>query len=80
MRFALDVVEQPELVEQLGGARLQHLAAELAVERLVLLEHQHVDATLGEEPAQHQPGRAAADDARVYLHGHDALRILPQCD
>ena len=33
------VLEQPELVEQGGGARLQHLAAELAFEVLVALEH-----------------------------------------
>ena len=74
MGFRQDVLEQAELVQQVRGARLEHLATELAVERLVPFEDKDVGAALGEQQAQHEPGRAAADDAGVHaMGGHDAL-------
>ena len=62
--LAQDVVQQTELVEEVGGARLEHLA-ELALERLVPLQHEDADATLGQEQSEHEAGRAAAHDAHV---------------
>src|SRR5262249_56983123 len=68
VRLLEDVLEQAELVEQVGGARLQHFTSELALERVVPLEHDHAGAPLGEQQAEHHPGRAAADDRRIHVH------------
>jgi hypothetical protein len=74
MRLRLHVFEQSQLVEQLRGAGLQHLATKLALEVLVTFEHQDVDAPLGQEQAEHQPGRPAADDAGMHTEGgHHSL-------
>ena len=51
------VLQQSQLVEQMGGARLQDLAAKLALEVFMPLEHQDVGAALGEEQTEHEPGR-----------------------
>ena len=52
VRLGEDVLEQPELVEEARRARLQDLAAELAVEGLVPLEHDHLGPALGQEQAR----------------------------
>ena len=64
-----DIFQEPQHIQQARGARLQHLAAKLAVEVLVTLEDDHLDAALGEQQAEQQAGRAAAHHADVHLHG-----------
>src|SRR2546422_4801119 len=57
-----DVGKQSDLIKQAGGARLQDLAAELAVEGLMPLEDDHLRPALcQEQPQQHAGGTAAHD-------------------
>ena len=80
VRLRPDVLEQSQLIEQVGGAGLEHLAAELAVEVLVTLQHQDVGAPLGEEEAEHEAGRSAPHDAGIHgcrRHGVLAIRSSP---
>ena len=66
----------------MGGARLQDLATKLAVEGFMTFEHQDVGATLGQQQAKHQSGRATADNTgvdsnRVHNANVTPLRITP---
>jgi hypothetical protein len=54
---------ETELVHQLHGGRVQRVAAEVAVEVLVLLQQHHGDSPPGQQQRQHHPGRPAAHDA-----------------
>jgi hypothetical protein len=54
---------QPELVEQPQGRGVQGVAAEVAQEVGVLLEHQHLDPGPGQQQPEHRSGRPAAGDA-----------------
>jgi ABC transporter substrate binding protein len=65
VRLLEDVLEQAQLVEEMRGAGLQHLAAKLPVEVLVPFQHQHLGAPLGEQEPQPHPGGPAAHDADV---------------
>ena len=56
-------VEQPELVHHLERRRMDRVAAEVAQEVGVLLEHEDLDACVGEEQPEHHPGRPSAGDA-----------------
>jgi hypothetical protein len=47
MRVGQHVLEQPELIQEPSGARLQHFAAVLAVEIFVSLQDQDVCPTFG---------------------------------
>jgi hypothetical protein len=58
----VEALEQAEIVEEGEGRRMHRVAAEVAEEVGVLLEHRHRDARPGEEEAEHQPRGAAADD------------------
>ncbi len=46
---------------------MDRVAAEVAQEVGVLLEHDHASAGAGEQQAEHHAGRAAADDAAIGL-------------
>src|SRR5216683_5405295 len=59
------VLQKPQLVEQMRGARLQHLPTKLPLEVFVTFQHQDVGAPFGQKQAQHQPARPAAHDARA---------------
>ena len=63
MRPAQELVEQAELVDQLERRGMDGVAAEIAEEVGVLLEHDHVDAGARQQEAQHHAGGSAADDA-----------------
>src|SRR5437773_2319184 len=52
-----------DLVHDLEGGGMDRVAAEVAQEVGVLLQHDHVDAGARQEQAEHHPGRAAAGDA-----------------
>jgi hypothetical protein len=52
---------QPELVEQSERRGVHGVAAEVAQEVGVLLQHHDVDAASGQQQAEHDPRRTAAD-------------------
>ena len=49
MRLPQDIFEQPEFVEQMRRAWLQHFAAKLTIKRLVGFEDDDFNAALGEQ-------------------------------
>ena len=60
--------EHPQLVEDLHRRGVDRVAAEIAEEVGVLLEHPHVAAGAREQQPGHHPGRPAADDQQVRAH------------
>ena len=76
-------VEQPELVHHLQRRRVDRVAAEVAQEVGVLLEHDDLDAGAREQQAEHHAGRPAAGDAAggrdllVADRAHDRLPRRP---
>ena len=58
---------QPELVEQVDRRRVNGVAAEVAEEVGVLLEHDHLDAGARQQEREHEPGRTTAHDAALCL-------------
>ena len=50
-------LQQPQLVHHFQGRGMHRVAAEIAQEILVLLQHGDVDAGAGQKKAQHHPGR-----------------------
>jgi len=66
VRLIEHVLQQAELIEEQRRARLQHLAAEFALEILAAFQHQHFGTTLREEQAKHQSARPAADDTHIH--------------
>ena len=63
VRQLQELVEQAELVHDLERRGMDGVAAKVAQEVGVLLEHDDVDAGAREQEAEHHAGRAAADDA-----------------
>ncbi len=66
-----EFVEQAQLAHQLEGGRVDRVAAEIAQEIAVLLQHDDIDAGARQQEAEHHPGRPAAGDAAL---GGDRLR------
>ena len=58
-----ELVEQAELVHQLQRGGMNGIAAEIAEEVGMLLQHDDVDAGARQQKAEHEPARPAADDA-----------------
>ena len=81
MRQLEELIEQAELVHQLERRGVDGVAAEIAQEIGVLLQHHDVDAGAGQQKAQHHAGRAAAGDAaaRVDGLGHGASPLTRSC-
>ena len=65
VRALQEGVEQAELVHDAQRRRMDRVAAEVAQEVAVLLEHHGANAGAGEQVAEHHAGRAAADDAAL---------------
>ena len=63
MRQREESIEQAQLVDDLERRRMDGVAAKIAEEIGVLLEHEHIDAGTREQEAQHHSRRTAADDA-----------------
>jgi hypothetical protein len=65
-----ELVGQAQLVEQLQRGGVHGVAAEVAEEVGVLLQHRHLDPGAGQQQSQHHPGRAAPHDQarRVLTH------------
>src|SRR5262252_2454585 len=57
-----ELVEQTELAHHVEGRGMDGVAAEVAQEVAVLLEHDDVDARAREQEAEHEPAGPAADD------------------
>jgi len=68
-------VQRAELVDQLERRGVHGVAAEVAKEVGVLLEHHHVDARPREQPAQHHPRGATSDDAAARLHAASGCEV-----
>lgn len=60
-------IEQAEFVENLKGGGVDGIAAEIAEEVFMLFKNGDLDACAREQIAEHDSGRAAADDAAVGL-------------
>ena len=67
-----EFVEQAELVHHLERRGMDRVAAKVAQEVGVLLQHHDVDAGARQQEAEHHAGRPAADDAaaRVERRSH----------
>ena len=75
MRQLQEFVEQAEFGHQLQGGRVDRVAAEIAKEVGVLLQHRDLDAGTRQQKAEHHAGRTAAGDAA--LGGDRRVRHLP---
>ena len=62
VRDACEALAEAELVEQGQGGRVHGVAAEVAQEVGVLLQHRDLDPGPGHEQPEDHPGRAAPDD------------------
>ena len=69
MRQPQKAFDQPEFVHYLQRRGMHGVAAKIAKEVRMLLQHHDIDAGAAEQIAQHHAGRPAADDAAAYLHG-----------
>ncbi len=63
MRQLEEFVEQAEFVHQFKRRGMNGVAAEIAKEIGVLLQHHHLDAGARQQEAEHHAGRSAAGDA-----------------
>src|SRR5262249_57581909 len=67
------VLEQCQVVEEVGGAGVEQLTAKLSLEVPVPLEQQDVDTPLREEQTEHESPRPSAHGARARAgHRYDA--------
>ena len=68
------VVKQPKLVHHLERRGMDRVAAKIAQEVGMLLEHRDVDAGAREQKAEHHAGRPAVDDAAAHVgRGHTPM-------
>ncbi len=72
VRQAVEPLEQAELVEQAQGDRVHGVAAEVAQEVGVLLQHGDLDAGARQQQAEKQSRRAAPDDRACRRVAHAA--------
>src|SRR5260370_40246293 len=63
MRALQELVEQPQLVHDLQGRRVDRIAAEIPQEIGMLFENQNRDPGSGKKEAEHHTRRSAARDA-----------------
>src|SRR5260370_41213558 len=63
MRALQELVEQPQLVHDLQGRRMDRIAAEIPQEIGMLFENQNRDPGSGKKEAEHHTRRSAARDA-----------------
>jgi hypothetical protein len=62
-----EFLQQTELVHEIERGRVNRVAAEIAVEICVLLEHRHVHAGAGQQVTGHHSRRPAAHDEATRL-------------
>src|SRR5262249_22999330 len=75
VRACEEHVEEPELVHDPQRGRVDRVAAEVAEEVPVLLEHDGTDTRPREQIPEHHPGRAPADDARLGVRAASIARV-----
>src|SRR5947209_885359 len=68
-----EFIEQAELGHDLERRRMNGVAAKIAQEILVLLQHADIHAAAREQEAEHHPGGPAADDAATGI-AHAPMR------
>ncbi len=78
VRQAQEIRKQPQFVHELERRGMDRVAAEIAQEVRVLLEHDHIDARAREQEAEHHSGGAAADDAAARGQGASGHPDPPQ--
>src|SRR4030095_14650824 len=62
MRLLQELIQQTKLVHQLQSGRMNGIAAKIAKEIGVLLQHRHGYAGSGEQIANHHSGRPTTND------------------
>ena len=65
MRQLQELVDQAELEHQFERRRMNRVAAEIAEEIGVLLQHHDMNAGARQQKSEHHPGGAAAGDAAL---------------
>ena len=73
MRQLQEIIEQAEFVHHLERRGMDRVAAKIAQEIGMFLQHDHIDAGARQQKPEHHPGRSAADDAAA---AGDCLRGL----
>lgn len=77
VRASEELVEEAEFTQQFLGRRVDGVAAEVAEEVGVLLDHRDVDALAHEEQSEHEAGGAAAHDDAIGVdagvHAHSVV-------
>src|SRR5690348_7217704 len=72
MRTLQEFVEKPEFAEQLESRRMDRIAAKIAEEIGVLLQHLHLAPCAGEEKSGHDARGTAAGNHDIESWRHDA--------
>ena len=68
MRQLQKLFEQPEFIQQFESGRVHRIAAKIAKEVLVLLEHRDLDACARQQITEHHARRAAAHNAAIRFY------------
>ena len=68
MRQFQEAVDQAEFVHHLQRRGMHGVAAKIAEEIGVLLQHHDIDPGAPQQIAEHHAGRPAADDAATHCH------------
>src|SRR5215470_16749628 len=67
------VVQEPQFVQQVGGAWLQYLSTKFTVEVFVPFQDQDVDTSLREQEAKHHASRSSTDNTNADANAvHDS--------
>ena len=80
VRPVQEVLEKPQLVENLHRRRVDGVAAKIAEEVLVLFQHANLAAGSGEKQPGHDARRPAANDDEVVSHPLRSLKSLKSWD
>ena len=65
VRQVQQFVGEAQFVHRLQGGGMNGVAAKIAQEVGMFFENDHIDAAARQQGAEHEPGRAAADDAAL---------------
>ncbi len=77
MRQFQELIEQAELVDHVQGRGMDGVAAEVAQEVAMLLQHHHLHAGARQQEPQHHAGRPAAHDAALGSHSSSSRSTRP---
>src|SRR5207237_10759299 len=78
MRQFQEAVDQPELVHHLQRGGMHGVAAKIAEEIRMLLQHHDVDAGASEQVTEHHARGPTADDTAAHLHRFTPSHRLSQ--